>query len=328
MSRGRDPPKQNLQAIARGCDQLCAHPFFGRLTGARWSPSLAGPPFPKDGSLRLRVEARPEWGGAAGRRSKAAWTIEANPWRRLAPEEWANLLGQALLHVHLNHLDTTRGADPLWQTACELTAADFLRLLHIGTRPPELPYPEGVPGRDAEEVARALEAGGADLPASFRGIATLAGSGQPTWTILPGTPPFEPKVLRERTETLATAIRNSVSEAIETAGRAGRGPATARRDPNSMAEGARSWFVASYPLLAALAAGFEIVEDERTCEAHDIAVAAVNAEEHRVFINPRFPWTEGGMRFVMAHELLHVGLRHEPRRQGRDPYLWTSPATT
>jgi predicted metal-dependent peptidase len=28
------------------------------------------------------------------------------------------------------------------------------------------------------------------------------------------------------------------------------------------------------------------------------------------------------MRFVMAHELLHVGLRHDARRQGRDPYLW------
>jgi predicted metal-dependent peptidase len=28
------------------------------------------------------------------------------------------------------------------------------------------------------------------------------------------------------------------------------------------------------------------------------------------------------MRFVMAHELLHVGLRHGARRQGRDPYFW------
>jgi predicted metal-dependent peptidase len=28
------------------------------------------------------------------------------------------------------------------------------------------------------------------------------------------------------------------------------------------------------------------------------------------------------LRFVMAHEMLHVGLRHEMRRQGRDPWLW------
>jgi len=29
-------------------------------------------------------------------------------------------------------------------------------------------------------------------------------------------------------------------------------------------------------------------------------------------------------RFVMAHELLHVGLRHQARRQGRDPFLWNA----
>ena len=129
-------------------------------------------------------------------------------------------------------------------------------------------------------------------------------------------------MLKAHPEALAGAIRSSVAKAIEAAGQAARGRSTAKRNPNSMAERARSWFIAGYPLLAALAAGFEIVEDERVCQARDIAVAAVNAEERQVFINPRFPWTEGGMRFVMAHELLHVGLRHEPRRQGRDPYLW------
>jgi predicted metal-dependent peptidase len=28
------------------------------------------------------------------------------------------------------------------------------------------------------------------------------------------------------------------------------------------------------------------------------------------------------MKFVMAHEFLHVGLRHDERQQGRDPFLW------
>ena len=89
-----------------------------------------------------------------------------------------------------------------------------------------------------------------------------------------------------------------------------------------MAQRARSWFVASYPLLGALAAAFEIVEDAALCELHDIAVAAVDSELRRVYINPKFAWTYPGMQFVMAHELLHVGLRHEARRQGREPYLW------
>jgi predicted metal-dependent peptidase len=121
---------------------------------------------------------------------------------------------------------------------------------------------------------------------------------------------------------LAAAIRRNIVEAVEIAGAASRGPATALRNPNSLAERARSWFIASYPLLAALAAAFEIVEDAAICELYDIRLAAVDAAQRRVYINPKFPWTPDGMRFVMAHELLHVGLSHAARRQGRDPYLW------
>jgi predicted metal-dependent peptidase len=39
-------------------------------------------------------------------------------------------------------------------------------------------------------------------------------------------------------------------------------------------------------------------------------------------MNPAAGLTEQETRFVMAHELLHVGLRHDARRQGRDAYLW------
>ncbi|MGH2515331.1 MAG: vWA domain-containing protein, partial [Ktedonobacterales bacterium] len=41
-----------------------------------------------------------------------------------------------------------------------------------------------------------------------------------------------------------------------------------------------------------------------------------------IFFNPAVSLTEAECRFVLAHELLHVGLRHDTRRQGRDPYLW------
>ncbi|WP_298958466.1 VWA-like domain-containing protein [uncultured Methylobacterium sp.] len=321
MARERKPPKEAVLAIRQGCARLAGDVFFGPLAGVGLSPSLGGAPFAADGYARLRVTPRSQWSGSGGRRLQADWEIEVNPWRRAAAEEWANVLGQALLHVHLGHLDPDRSG-PVWLTACEIAAADFLRLLGFGTRPADRPYPEDVPGRSAPDIARALEEGGPAILARYAGLAALAGRGEPTWTVAPDTPPWEPAVLKARTDTLAAAIRASVAAAIETAGEAGRGPATARRNPNSMAERARGWFVAGYPLLAALAAGFEIVEDEGVCRALDIAVAAVNADERRVYINPRFPWTEAGMRFVMAHELLHVGLRHEPRRQGRDPYLW------
>jgi predicted metal-dependent peptidase len=53
-----------------------------------------------------------------------------------------------------------------------------------------------------------------------------------------------------------------------------------------------------------------------------IRVAAVNAELKEVYFNPAAGLDEGEYRFVMAHELLHVGLRHDARSAGRDPYLW------
>jgi len=85
---------------------------------------------------------------------------------------------------------------------------------------------------------------------------------------------------------------------------------------------ARSWFIANYPLLGALAAAFELIEDAEICKQLDIRVAAVDAEARELFMNPLAGLNFQECRFVMAHELLHVGLRHQARRQGRDPYFW------
>ena len=128
--------------------------------------------------------------------------------------------------------------------------------------------------------------------------------------------------MKQHTDALSAGIRRNIMKAVEDAGTAARGPARGGRNPNSLAERARSWFVTNYPLLAALAAAFDIVEDDALCARLDIAIAAVDPELRLVYINPKFPWTYEGMQFVMAHELLHVGLRHEQRRQGRDPFLW------
>ena len=54
----------------------------------------------------------------------------------------------------------------------------------------------------------------------------------------------------------------------------------------------------------------------------DIYVAAVNDRQKEIFINPLAHLNPQELRFVIAHELLHAGLRHAHRGQGRDPYLW------
>jgi predicted metal-dependent peptidase len=54
----------------------------------------------------------------------------------------------------------------------------------------------------------------------------------------------------------------------------------------------------------------------------EISVAAISESLSTIYFNPGKGLTEEEYRFVMAHELLHVGLRHQSRCQGRDSYLW------
>ncbi|MBL8555170.1 MAG: hypothetical protein JNL41_12885 [Phenylobacterium sp.] len=313
--RRREPPKEHLREIGAASEILREHPLFSRLMRhCPWHAITEGEPFGREGYARVASSPRRF-------RDEAFHTrIELNPWRRATRAEWAHVLGQALLHVVLSHADPQQDDDD-WQIACALVAEDFMAGTGLGRRPDELGA-EGLPplGREPETIAAALRDGGAPLRELYGGRGL--GVDGPSFTYTRDLPPIPAKLRRERQEILAAAIRASVVEAIGKAGDAARGPATARGNPNSLAERARGWFVANYPLLGALAASFDIVEDADVCALHDISIAAVDSELRRVYINPKFPWTYGGMQFVIAHELLHVGLRHEARRQGRDAYLW------
>jgi predicted metal-dependent peptidase len=90
----------------------------------------------------------------------------------------------------------------------------------------------------------------------------------------------------------------------------------------SPASQARSWFINSYPIFGALAISFRLIEDPEICLREDVVTAAVCAESREIFINSSRELTEQQCRFVLAHEFLHVGLRHHARTQGRDPFLW------
>ena len=59
-----------------------------------------------------------------------------------------------------------------------------------------------------------------------------------------------------------------------------------RPDPAEPWQRARAWFVASYPLLGALAAGFNLIEDAELCQRWEISVAAVDAEAREIYVNP------------------------------------------
>jgi predicted metal-dependent peptidase len=82
------------------------------------------------------------------------------------------------------------------------------------------------------------------------------------------------------------------------------------------------WFIGNYPLLSALASHFQIIEDREIVHAFGIEVAAVLAERMEIFINPDKDLSLAEMRFVMAHEMLHVGLLHHKREEKRDHFVW------
>jgi predicted metal-dependent peptidase len=247
------------------------------------------------------------------------FTIYINIWRRATPAEWANVLAQAALHLVMDHVDPDQ-PDSYWRMACAAKAVDFLRHLRIGERPVSLADIETTPpGRDVHDLAQYLR----DRPQNedYRNLG-LAGKGQPTWIWTPEAPKISDLERKNNAISLANGIRWALESAIASTDL--RTKTSDRRGyrPNSMAQLARSWFVAEYPLLAALATSFEIIEDDEICDNLNISIAAIHAELREIYLRPRYPMTFEQMKFVLAHELMHVGLRHEERQQGRDPFLW------
>jgi predicted metal-dependent peptidase len=255
----------------------------------------------------------------------SAGQIHPHPKRLAEPAEWEYVLAHCLLHLAFGHFgpqDFEHAHGPEWNAACDCMVARFLSGLQLGRAP--------AGGGGGDDVQ-------AKLPASSE--ATLyrhfLQNGVPPALSQYGTGGRSGRDMLVRPEQLVgrwrgepvdwqkcfgLGLEQAVTRAVDVAG--GRAAATPDGRPRSPAQLARAWFMNSYPLLGALAAGFNVIEDQLLCGRMRISVAAVSAEAREVYVNPGVGMDEQECRFVMAHELLHVGLRHHARRQGRDPYLW------
>jgi Putative metallopeptidase domain len=244
--------------------------------------------------------------------------IHVHPTRRGEPDEWVYVLAHCLLHHAFDHFHKERRLAE-WNAACDVIVTRFLSDMKLGRPPEELrPYelPAGTEHRlydtfcatGIPEHVRTLSPGGSEH-------ADLFYAKQSCWEV---------RHARSRNDwqvAFAFGLRQAVRAAVDVA--AGRTESlSAPTQLYSPAQRARSWFISSYPLLGAMIAAFEIVEDSGLCMREDIGVAAVNAHTKEVFINPGIGLTEQECRFVIAHEILHVGLSHNHRCDGRDPYLW------
>jgi predicted metal-dependent peptidase len=244
-----------------------------------------------------------------------------HPTRRARADEWAWAFAHGLLHLGLGHADPWQVADKAdlapdpagrhrvpaqaYRAACCVAADRLLRPLKLG-RPPE-PLPSELPGEEEGALARRWRAQG--IPESVRPL------GPPDFLVgneaLARDTRFQDR--------FAQGIAAAATEALDAAGGS---PAHASSRERGPWDQALSWFISSYPLLGAVAAGMTLVADAELARGWDISVAAVNAEAAEIYVNPLLKLSAEEWRFVLAHEMLHAALRHGERVGWRDRQLW------
>ncbi|MBW3623750.1 MAG: peptidase, partial [Armatimonadetes bacterium] len=242
--------------------------------------------------------------------------IEAHPKRLGQPEEWTYVLAHCLLHLGFGHFQERR--KPMeWNAACDCFVAKFLADLKLGRPPQEMRFPVEFTARSEERLYEEFCEGG--IPATLQGFGTAGSHGIDMVMESNVGNPWGYKT--DWPSCFGQGLSAAVTSAVRVA--AGEEPYLGADERTSTpARRARDWFISSYPLLGALASAFDIVEDPVVCARLDISVAAVDEVSREIFMNPAAGMDDYESRFVMGHELLHVGLRHLPRQQGRDPYLW------
>ena len=242
--------------------------------------------------------------------------LHVHPSRRGGPLEWAYVIAHCLLHLGLGHFQA-KSDFVKWNTACDCLIARFLADLKLGRAPAELQYPIDFSASSEERLyLDFLEKG---VPPSLTGFGTAGPANADMIMAIKKTGDLRRKI--DWPACFTRGLSMAVTSAVNVA--AGYEPYLgADTESITPAVKAKNWFISSFPLLGALAAAFNTIEDPVICTRMDISVAAVNAYMNEIYINPSAGLDDDEYRFVMAHELLHVGLRHSERRQGREPYLW------
>lgn len=244
-------------------------------------------------------------------------TVWPNLRRQASIEEWAYVFARVRLHIALNHLDPGH-SDLGWHMAAWCRAEQLLSTAGIGSRPARFKsVPEDLPRGGVAELAACLD----DQPMRPEiASLSLAGPGQRFWHFAER---FEisAKLRKQRSAALAQGIRTAAARALKRPD----GliiPAASGCRPGTVITRARDWILSEYPLLAAIASSFTLIEDETRCLQMSVGVAAICDETQEIYVNPNADLSEEEARFVLAHEFLHAGLRHSVRQQERDPWLW------
>jgi len=301
-SKKRKSDKDDIatQNYLKGLEIIGKHPLFAPLEAhARF--------------IRGERSSCPETGWAVVTENG---TIHVHPTCRLEPEEWSYVLAHCLLHLGFDHFrkDKRRWE---WNMACDSFITRFLTTLRFGRPPKEFDVTAEIHGRTEEHLYQQFCEQG--VPEQFRSYSTSGNQSHDMFFV------GKAETYRGHNIDWKACFGKGLALAVRSAVKVAAGYDTSLGSTNdvlSPVQRARSWFLSSFPLLGALAATFEIVEDPVICQRLHISVAAIDEYSQEIFMNPAAGLDEYECRFVMAHELLHAGLRHQGRCQGRDFFLW------
>lgn len=292
----RDPA---AEAVQKALIFLHGHPLFSPLLRHVHVDRTEGNRCPRDGWAVVTVNG----------------VLHAHPKRRATSEEWIWVFAHCLLHLGFGHFQK-RARQDLWNLACDAFVNRFLEDLKLGRRPVDVHAPSSLTAQNENALYDHFFERG--VPPEMRGDGTAGPEkADMDFSIRPYV--FSRDVEWERL--LGEGLRAAVAGAVDVAAGVATSLSSGRKASTAVTA-ARSWFMANYPLLGSLAAAFDLIEDANLAKSLEISVAAVDAEAREIYFNPRAGLDYEECRFVMAHELLHVGLRHQARCQGRDPWYW------
>lgn len=300
MARKRRKEDPAAKAVAAGWLMVCRHPLFAPLAGARIPRRDADGPVPADGWAIV----------------DSAGQVYAHPTRRAQPEEWAWVFAHLLLHLGMDHgrPETSGGReiDLAHAAACDVVVLRLQDTLKFGTCP--ILRPDILPAGDEETLGRRWRS--EQVPAEWF-ASGVGGNGPCVREVRQPTGPYAPNF----PDLFAAGLTAAVTAAVDVAGGARESMSSyAQSEPPWML--ARSWFIASYPLLASVASTLTVVADAQLARDWDITIAAVSPAAGELYVNPFAQLSEDEWRFVVAHEALHAALAHHTRLGGRDAELF------
>lgn len=245
-------------------------------------------------------------------------SIHVHPKRRAEVEEWIYVLAHCLLHLGFGHFQQKENT-VLWNIACDVYISKFLYDMKLGKRPETFGFQIDMPVSSEQKIYEQFLERGVPEALKYHGT---AGEKSPDMIYEAQEPNyFRGNRKIEWEAAFATGLSLAVTKAVKVA--AGYDTTIMGNEEKlTPSAKARNWFIDHYPLLGALAAGFKLIEDATLCHRFDISIAAIDVIDKEIYMNPAAGLNDEECKFVMAHELLHAGLRHHERCQGRDHQLW------